>query len=156
MTAIDHEITGALIAVAIKEPWLAVPLAFISHFVMDALPHWWIQVEDGDVKARNAKLMYKIVTRTDFILSAAAIVILPWILRGAVSWWVVLLCVIAATIPDYYWVYTFFRYDLKGVYVQKKGLVKFHKQIQKLERTWALPVDITWFVAGAILIGVVR
>lgn len=40
MTATNHALTGAVIALAINEPWLAIPLAFLSHFAIDAIPHW--------------------------------------------------------------------------------------------------------------------
>jgi hypothetical protein len=31
---------GAIIALAISQPLIALPLAFVSHFVLDALPHY--------------------------------------------------------------------------------------------------------------------
>ncbi|MBI2031974.1 MAG: hypothetical protein HYT08_05165 [Candidatus Levybacteria bacterium] len=40
MTATGHAIIGTLIAAKFGDPTLAVPLAFGSHIVADALPHW--------------------------------------------------------------------------------------------------------------------
>jgi hypothetical protein len=40
MTISNHFATGALIAYAIKQPYLAFPLAFVSHFALDVLPHY--------------------------------------------------------------------------------------------------------------------
>ncbi len=40
MTATAHALVSAAIAAAIPNPSLALPLAFVSHFVMDAVPHW--------------------------------------------------------------------------------------------------------------------
>jgi hypothetical protein len=40
MTATNHAITGAIIAVVIDKPVIALPLALLSHFAQDALPHF--------------------------------------------------------------------------------------------------------------------
>ncbi len=40
MTGFNHAVTGALIAGAVGNPFLAIPLAFASHFVLDAIPHF--------------------------------------------------------------------------------------------------------------------
>ena len=40
MTAPNHALTGALIGLTISNPALALPLAFLSHLVCDAIPHY--------------------------------------------------------------------------------------------------------------------
>jgi hypothetical protein len=40
MTATGHAIIGTVIAAKIGNPALAIPIAFASHFLADALPHW--------------------------------------------------------------------------------------------------------------------
>jgi hypothetical protein len=35
-----HAVVGAAIATAIPNPFIAIPLAFLSHFVLDMTPHW--------------------------------------------------------------------------------------------------------------------
>ena len=40
MVITNHVLAGSLIGIGIKEPTLAITLAFVSHFVMDALPHF--------------------------------------------------------------------------------------------------------------------
>src|SRR5260370_1132249 len=40
MTNLNHAATGALVAVAIHNPWVGLPAAFLSHFVVDVIPHW--------------------------------------------------------------------------------------------------------------------
>ncbi len=51
MTATGHAIIGTLIAAKFADPALAVPLAFASHIVADALPHWDEGV--GAIKSKN-------------------------------------------------------------------------------------------------------
>ena len=43
MTATNHALTGATIATLVRQPYLAIPLAFLSHFFCDALPHFDIK-----------------------------------------------------------------------------------------------------------------
>ena len=40
MTATAHALVSGAIAAAIPNPAISLPLAFTSHFVMDAVPHW--------------------------------------------------------------------------------------------------------------------
>lgn len=40
MLETPHVAVGAAIAVAIPNPFIAIPLAFASHFVLDMVPHW--------------------------------------------------------------------------------------------------------------------
>lgn len=40
MTATGHALIGTLIAGKFNDPYLALPIAFASHFVCDLIPHW--------------------------------------------------------------------------------------------------------------------
>jgi hypothetical protein len=40
MTATGHGIIGAVIATQVNNPFIAIPLAFVSHIAADAFPHW--------------------------------------------------------------------------------------------------------------------
>lgn len=40
MLELPHALAGATIAVKIANPLLAFPLAFLSNFILDLLPHW--------------------------------------------------------------------------------------------------------------------
>lgn len=40
MLELPHTIVGAAIATKIPNPWIALPLAFLSHFPLDLIPHW--------------------------------------------------------------------------------------------------------------------
>jgi hypothetical protein len=40
MTATGHAIIGTLIAATIPNPWIAGPLAVLSHLAADSFPHW--------------------------------------------------------------------------------------------------------------------
>lgn len=40
MLLVPHTIAGVAIATVIKQPELALPLAFLSHFILDLISHW--------------------------------------------------------------------------------------------------------------------
>jgi Na+-transporting methylmalonyl-CoA/oxaloacetate decarboxylase beta subunit len=40
MTGFNHALTGAAIGLAVQQPLLVIPLAFLSHFILDSLPHF--------------------------------------------------------------------------------------------------------------------
>ncbi len=40
MLSISHAVTGAFIAVKVGNPYLAIPLIILSHYLEDAVPHW--------------------------------------------------------------------------------------------------------------------
>jgi len=40
MLVTNHVLSGAVIGAAARSPWVAFPLGFASHLVLDAIPHW--------------------------------------------------------------------------------------------------------------------
>ncbi|MFH1840566.1 MAG: hypothetical protein ABH807_00175 [Candidatus Shapirobacteria bacterium] len=40
MLELPHTLVGAVIATRISEPLVSLPLAFLSHFWLDVIPHW--------------------------------------------------------------------------------------------------------------------
>jgi len=40
MLETPHVFVGAAIAVAVPNPFVAIPLAFTSHFILETIPHW--------------------------------------------------------------------------------------------------------------------
>lgn len=40
MLVTNHVLSGAVIGIAARNPWLAFPLGFASHLALDAAPHW--------------------------------------------------------------------------------------------------------------------
>ena len=68
MTATGHAIIGTIIAAKVGNPTLAIPLAIVSHFLMDTIPHWDIATH------RKEK------TKSNLILEAFSDVLLGFIL----------------------------------------------------------------------------
>ena len=96
MISTNHVLGGTAIALAVKQPALAVPLAFLSHFVFDATPHWNYGDKPG------TKLWWKIWI-ADAIGSGLVIGLLA--LAAPDYAWAIILGGISAELPDFFWVY---------------------------------------------------
>ena len=58
MTLTTHAIVGGAIASLIPaHPWLGLSLAFASHFLLDALPHWDYPIRSSSIKPEVAARM---------------------------------------------------------------------------------------------------
>jgi hypothetical protein len=95
MTGFNHGMTGAVIALTIKQPALAVPLAFISHFVCDAIPHFGFQLKD--VLSRKFNLFHI----GDFLLALILMIVFGLLFRRQI--WLIWACMVAAASPDIAW-----------------------------------------------------
>lgn len=147
MTATNHALTGAAIAIVINEPVLAIPLAFLSHYVIDALPHFGIP---GSIKERNKSLLGRVVVSVDAICFISALVILPLLAhRINVSPWLVLACMLAAFAPDAVYLIRFPKELKTGEFIKGGIFSRFHRKIQWFERPWGILVEIVFM--GLIL-----
>lgn len=141
MTASNHVVAGALIATAVSHPPAAIPLAFLSHFVMDALPHY------GDTnKASWLNRNFKYILGVDLLL--ATVFILAILVLQPASWLLLAICAVVAVSPDILWL-PYFLADLKHEQKEHSKLAKFLKWIQWGERPWGIYLEVL------VLIGLV-
>ena len=139
MTGLNHAVTGALVAVAIKQPAIALPAAFLSHFAIDMLPHW-------DYKIPGLARMRRLVIGIDFLASFWLIFLVSILLPE--SGWLALAGGFLAIVPDAMWL----PYILHGVQspAHKNTLLhiarRFHLKIQWSETSIGLAVEAAWFV----------
>ena len=139
-----------MIALAVKQPVLAVPLAFASHFVLDAIPHFGIH-EDDHVK-RNSHWLFRTVISIDTVLAVAMIITIPLLANETVGWWIILLGMLAGIAPDTIWIYRFIRL-MRNKLVRPYGRVaKFHQNIQWSEQPWGLNIEVVWVIASLVTI----
>lgn len=131
MTASNHLLAGAAIAVSVKQPWLIVPLALASHYAMDALPHFG--VHRGEPFARNRHRMFRMVLAADIFLAVIALFTLPRLIDGSIIPASVLLAgMLLAWVPDSVWVYRFFHeLKTKRKYEHRGRSDRFHAAIQR-------------------------
>jgi len=101
MTATNHALTGAAIAILVKRPELAVPAAFLSHFAIDLVPHF---------NARKLPKRWILpFIGVDLTLGNLLAVLLPLLLVTSASAWSIFFCMVAAMSPDYVWCWRYFQ-----------------------------------------------
>lgn len=100
MIGANHILTGALIGATVKQPAVALPLAFVSHFVLDLLPHFGFK--DWQERHKYAALLNKVLA-TDLLLILLVIIFLLSTATGNL----VFAAAFVAVAPDFAWVYRF-------------------------------------------------
>src|SRR3990167_2352233 len=133
MTATNHTLTGAVIALTLKNPALAVPLAFVSHFVLDAIPHFGVPPDQLVLKK-----YYKIVAAD---LTTAALLAGILLIMFNNHFWLVFGCMALSAGPDIVW--WFYRKNLEKD--NKTGLdllTRFHWWIQWKEFSKGIYIEV--------------
>jgi len=78
MMAVSHLLAGGAVGQAHKHAWLTLPLAFASHFLLDAVPHVDVHVLFGN--PRSALTPIEIIAAAGDVLLGLAL--LMWLSRG--------------------------------------------------------------------------
>ncbi|HET7827673.1 MAG TPA: hypothetical protein VFK97_02290 [Candidatus Saccharimonadales bacterium] len=144
MTATNHALTGAIIAVAIDKPAIALPLAFFSHFAQDAIPHYGL-AGHGGYKATLKSRLSKAIMLADPIAFVPLILVL---LVHQANFWVYAAAFLALS-PDFH--------DFIAYFVFKKPtrfnwFSKWASTIQWCERPWGIFVEVIWYIGGLALL----
>ena len=146
MTGINHAVTGVLVAVAIKQPAVALPAALLSHFVIDALPHY-----DHKDLLSNLRL-YKIVLVSDAILSMVLLLFLAFALSGPD--WLIIVAGFLGIVPDITWLPAIAEGQVAPRH--RRNLLhlirRFHAWVQWSEGPRGLYIEIIWFILIFILV----
>ena len=151
MTATNHALTGAAIAVLVPQPILALIAAFVSHFILDALPHFGLDLE---AEERDRHKMFRIVLLIDIILAVAAFIAVPIVAAHYAAWWLVIACMALAYAPDLVWVYRFFQAARAGEYAPHGRFALFHHKIQWGESPHGIIVEIAWLIGATTVLAV--
>ena len=134
MTASNHVVAGAVIAAAVPQAAIALPLAFISHFIMDALPHY------GDNDNHSwLNRHFKYVLGVDLALTL--IFLIGLLVLQPANWVLLVLAGLVAVSPDILWL-PYFLADLKHQHKEHSKLAKLLKWIQWGERPWGIYIEL--------------
>lgn len=140
MTTANHALSGALISLVITQPAIALPVAFISHYALDALPHWGVNDNTKTPKEKfYAHVRYELV---------GALGIIALIFSGAYGWNFVLLASVVAILPDVEWPVRYLAFARQGKQPPATLTARFHKRIQWCERSWGAYVEVGTFIIG--------
>lgn len=128
MLETPHVFIGAAIATKFPNPFIAIPLAFASHFVMEMVPHWNPHLNQETKKYGHVTRKSTIITAIDSTIalvsgSIIAFRYLPDIKMVAL----ILACCFFAVLPDIIEGPYFFL-KIKNKFIE--SWIKFQKSIQ--------------------------
>jgi hypothetical protein len=157
MRATIHALTGAAIAMAVKQPALAIPAAFLSHFVLDAVPHYnppkrirnnFKNYQESYEKAFKLK-SFTLIFGLDMVLFAITLLTVPLLAPSGVSPLTVFFSALAGAAPDLDGGLRFlFRHFGLSRKKSKDNywFSRFHLWFQWMERPWGIYVELVWLV----------
>lgn len=150
MTAPNHALTGAIIGLSIANPVLALPLAFLSHFVCDAIPHYDPPEPDVAKLYRSKRFMY------EFLIGGGALCLLVVLLLALARpqhWLSAAVCAFLATSPDLFWIPRFLRARRGGIdRPLRNWFLQFHDWVQWRTGPKLIWLETAWFVVFGTLL----
>ncbi len=150
MTATNHALTGAIIGLAVGQPLIAVPAAFASHFVCDALPHYGSAKPEKTIKTAG----FRNYLITDASLCFLLVLILA--LTRPEYWLLAAFCAFLAASPDFFWINKYVTIRAGRTW-HPNAFSRFAVGIQWFQRPVGAVVEAAWFIAAvAILTAFIR
>lgn len=130
MTATNHALFGVALAASFDRPLIALPLALVSHFALDMLPHFG--------PGNNRRLFFSVLV-VDMLLLVS--VFLLTIIHF--PYWYVIAALLAIS-PDFAWGYRFVFQERFGAMPAqpKSGFNAVHAAIQWFEKPIGLLIEI--------------
>lgn len=146
MTATNHAVTGAVLGLALANPAVALPVAFFSHYVLDALPHY-----GNDKPGYLTSNTFRNYLRIDALLCVLLVIVLA-ILQPQ-HWLLACICAFVATSPDLLWINKYLK-ARSGKPWEASSYSRWAIKIQWFEKPQGAFVEFAWFsLAIALLLG---
>jgi hypothetical protein len=149
MTATNHALTGTAIGLIVGQPWLALPLALLSHYVCDALPHFGLTEDESKKK----KLLNSNLFRNYLIAEAVicGLIVLGLAILRPINWQLAAICAFVAAAPDLLSANRYFSAVRKKPW--KPGWYsRFAHNIQWFEKPIGAVVEVAWLTAALVVI----
>lgn len=143
MTGVNHTITGALVAVTINKPALALPAALLSHFVIDLIPHWHYRPKNS---------LQRLYMMMDLTLSLSILLVLSVTVSGSPR--LIIAGGLLGMLPDLMWLPAFLhdKPPKQAGHELLYFLRRVHVKIQWSETGYGAYVEIVWFVLIMLLL----
>lgn len=144
MTAPNHALTGAIIGLSISNPFFALPLAFLSHFLCDAIPHYDPAESDMRKLFRSKRFVI------EFLAVGASLcfaIVLTLAIVRPQNWEQAAVCAFLAASPDLFWFPWYVRIRKGADIILPKGwFFWFHDKVQWKTGPKLIWIEITWAV----------
>ncbi len=152
MTATNHALTGATIGLLINKPLITLPVAFLSHFLCDAIPHF------GATKNSKLASLSSSAFKRLLAVDASLCMVLVIVLFGLHEhhWLQASLCAFLATSPDLLWIKKYQKAQGHKKW-RPSPYSKFASAIQWFEKPIGAFVELAWAIAAiAVISAVIR
>jgi hypothetical protein len=147
VTATNHALTGALIGLVAANPIVAVPVSFLSHYVLDVIPHFGKSDDPDFIKTK--------FFRNYLMIDASLCILLVLVLAAAQPqyWLLASVCAFFATSPDLALIPRFVAAKKNKPY-RPGAYNHFAARIQRYEKPEGGLVEFAWAcMAIALLVG---
>lgn len=142
MIATNHALTGALIGLLVGQPLVAIPAAFASHFICDALPHF---APSMPVEKWLRTMTFQRMLMADALGCMLLVFILA--LTTPEHWLLAAICAFMAAAPDLFWINEFI-VTRRGKKWHPNLFSRFGVWIQWFERPIGGVVEVVWAVTA--------
>lgn len=144
MTGVNHVVTGGIIGALLPQPLLAIPLAFLSHFILDILPHYGNHPDDHLTTSPG---LHRLIWVDTFLGASFLAMLIIW---QPVNWVVIFFAGAFAQVPDLVWLPNYVRLRRGLKQRTYNSLMRFHKYIQWAEspRPFNIMVEAAWLLVA--------
>lgn len=101
MLETPHVIVAATIAYKLGNPYLVIPLSFVSHFVLETVPHWNPHIMTEMKKFGEITKKSKLIIAADVLLAfVSGFYIASTVLPNATHFWTIIFASFFGVLPD--------------------------------------------------------
>jgi hypothetical protein len=146
MRAINHALTGAAVGLVVTNPAIALPLAIMSHFVLDTVPH-----HTDDERFPKGSKAFNLILLADALLCGLLVLVLFFSVPG--NWLLPAVCAFLATSPDLMWIRRFLVSLRTGNDPGPSGIVEeFHSIIQWKAWPGGVWIETAWAITALFVL----
>lgn len=149
MTGFNHAATGAILALTIKQPELVLPLAFVSHLVLDSVPHFGVGESQRESSKSAERMLWSDIILVPCFFTAMLLITQSWLVIAAMF---------MAILPDLIWFPSFAANHFFGQSFKKPAdpFTRFHSWIQWGERPWGWIIEIPYSLVAITVLSALR
>lgn len=147
MLETPHVLVGIAIATKVVNPWLAIPLSFASHFILDMTPHWNPHFYTETKKYGKPKKVSTLIVVVDEVIAIVTTLYFAYsYLPDTKMSLIIMLCAFASVIPDQI-KFPYFFFNQRQKYLTK--WIDFERKIQvEIKPFWGIISQIIVIVAS--------
>ncbi|MFI5265518.1 MAG: hypothetical protein ACHQT7_02120 [Candidatus Levyibacteriota bacterium] len=149
MTATGHALVATLIVAKIHNPYIALPLAFASHFACDMIPHW----DTGTHHREKTKKVLFYESGLDVLISIVSSYLLYHNILGQSDYMLLYSAVFLSQLPDWLTApYLILNMDSPIVFWSKQTYKIQHKMNRRLDKPWGIVTQVVTVIGLYILL----